>query len=89
MKIKKGFILKQLTEDLCVVIAVGEASKKINGYAKLSESAVVLWNKLEQGASFDELVNALLNEYEVDEKTARQGVSDFLDRLRLIEAIDE
>ena len=93
MKIKKGFILKKLNEntpnELNVVIAVGEASKNINGYIKLNETAVILWNKLELGASFDELVEALLNEFDVDENVARKDVLSVIKILQSIGALDE
>ncbi len=89
MKIKKGFILKQLNDDLNVVIAVGEAGSKINGYVKLTESAVILWKRLLSGATFEELVNVILAEYDIDEETAKKDVAIFIDMLKTIEALDE
>ncbi len=93
MKIKREFILKKLNEntenELDVVIAVGAYAKNINGYIKLNETAVFLWNILRGGATETELVDALLKEYDVKREIAEKDVKNIIAVLKKIGAIDE
>lgn len=81
MKIKEGFILKDLGGQM-VVVAVGNATQTLNGMIKLNDSGVVLWKKLESGATEDELKDALMEKYEISEETAKEDVSAFVNSLK-------
>ena len=45
MKIKNGFILRNVS-DAYVVVAVGEAAKDFNGMITLNETGAFLWKTL-------------------------------------------
>lgn len=81
MKIKEGFILKDLGGQM-VVVAVGNATQTLNGMIKLNDSGVVLWKKLESGATEDELKDALMEKYEISEETAKEDVAAFVNSLK-------
>lgn len=80
MKIKDGFILREVAGNF-IVVAVGEAVKDFNGVINLNETGALLWRTLSDGATEQELVDALLNEYEVSEEIARRDVKIFIDKL--------
>ena len=88
MKIKKGFVLRDLAGQY-VVVPVGAASKKFNGIIYLNETGSFLFNALSKKLTEEELVNTLLNEYDIDEATARSDVKEFLDNLRKANLLDE
>ena len=88
MKIKKGFMLRNIGGKH-IVVAVGEASKSFNGLIRLNETACFLWEKLVKGSSKDELVKALTDEYEVDNKTAEESVDEFINTLKGARLLDE
>lgn len=81
MKIKKGFMLREVAGNY-VVVAVGEASKNFNGVINLNESGAFLWKKLADGIEESELVKELLNEYEVSEEIANNDVKTFVKKLK-------
>lgn len=81
MKIKDGFILREVAGSF-IVVAVGEAVKEFNGIINLNETGAVLWKTLEKGATKEQLVKALLAEYDVDEATAEKDVSAFIEKLQ-------
>ena len=91
MKIKKGFILKEMSKDsgINIVVAVGEASKQLNGYLTLNESGAIIFKTLQNGATVDEVVDAILNEYEVEREIAKKDVLMVIDNLKKIGAIDD
>ena len=81
MKIKSGFIVKEIAGQY-VVIALGAASKIFNGIIKLNDSGKFIWDKLAVGADKDDIVNALLEEYDVDRTMAEADVDKFIDELK-------
>ncbi len=87
MKVKDNFILKKIA-DSYVVIPVRSRTVDFSGVIKLTESASVLWQMLEKGAEREELVARLLEEYEVDDNTARDDVDRFLQKLREADLIE-
>lgn len=88
MKIKEGFILRKVGKEQ-VVVALGEASALLNGLIKLNTSGVMLWKQLEQGAQRSELVDALLERYDITHEQAEVDVDAFLKPLRDIGAVTE
>ena len=77
MKIKKGFVIRQVGGD-SVVVPVGEMSKKFHGMINLNETGAFLWQFYTEEHTLDEGVNALLSEYEVEESLARADVEQFI-----------
>ena len=88
MKTKNGFVLREVGGTV-LVVAVGAAAKNFNGMITLNEVGAFLWRRLEEGASESELIGALLDEYEVDEETARKDVCAYLDKMRQAGVLDE
>lgn len=80
MKIKDGFILREVA-DSYVVVTVGEAVKTFNGVINLNETGALLWKTLEKGAEEKDLVDALLNEYDVERELAQNDVKLFIKKL--------
>ena len=81
MKIKNGFILRNVS-DAYVVVAVGEAAKDFNGMITLNETGAFLWKTLADGcADKNELVTKLLSEYDVDKALAERDVDAFVKKL--------
>lgn len=80
MKIKDGFILREVAGSF-IVVAVGDRAKEFNGIINLNETGAFLWEKLSKGADEKQLLDALLSEYEVDENTAEADVKNFVSKL--------
>lgn len=83
MKIKPGFLLRQLGGEN-VVVPVGTAGETFNGMIRLNETGAMLWKELAGGAEEEQLVRKLLDSCEgVDEKTSQADVKEFLDSIRI------
>ena len=88
MKIREGFILRQVL-DIYAVIGVGSEAYMPNRIMSVNETGAFLWRMLENGAEKQELIDALLREYETDPQTAERDVDAFLKELQdkgLVEA---
>lgn len=79
MKLKKGFILREVAGDI-IVVPSGDVLD-LNMMISLNETAAFLWKLLENGATEDELVVALLDEYEASEEDARFYIKKFEETL--------
>ena len=91
VKVKPGFLLREIGE-MYIVVPVGAEAQKFNGIIKLNRSGKFLWEAVSKGIEFDELVNAVVNEYEIDEETARHDAKTFVDKAaasNLIEIIQK
>ncbi len=80
MKIKEGFILRNVAGSF-VVVPVGQATLDFNGMMNLNETGAFLFEKMIEGISREDLIEALTNEYDVDEETATKDVDAFIEKV--------
>lgn len=80
MKIKSGFMLRNIA-DQWIVVPLGERVVDFNGLITLNETGAFLWQRLEEGADKQQLIEALTEEFEVDEDTAMADIGEFIDCL--------
>lgn len=78
MKTKKGFMLRSVG-GRHVVVAIGKASEEFNGLITLNETGAFLWQQLQKGTTYNDMLSAMLDEYDVDEATARAGIDAFIE----------
>ena len=81
MKLKSGFLLREVAGE-SVVIPLGGTAGNFGGMLRLNETGKLLWAKLEKGASREELLAAVLAEYEVEENVAAADIDKFLQKLQ-------
>ncbi len=63
-----------------IVVPTGD-TLDLNMMITLNGTGKLLWEKLEKGAQTEDLVAALLEEYDVDEATAKAHVAAFVEKL--------
>ncbi len=88
MKIKEGYLLRQVASNY-VVVAVGSAVMDFNGMITLNDTGALLWNTLEQGSDRDGLIQALLAEYDVERSVAEADIDAFIKKLQGADLIEE
>lgn len=81
MKIKEDFLLRKVG-DCYVVVPVGKATVDFNGMMNLNETGAFLWEKLENYTTKEELLKAMLDEYEVTEDIAKKDIDNFITKLK-------
>lgn len=79
MKIKDGFLLRTVAGQH-VVLPESE-TLNLNMMITLNETGAFLWEQLQKEATQETLVQALLEEYDVDRETAAAAVSAFVKKL--------
>lgn len=81
MHIAPDFILREIAGE-SIVIPVGEAARHLSGLIALNESGRFLFDLLQTERAEQELVEAMLDAYDVDSATAQADVAEFLELLR-------
>lgn len=61
-----------------VLIPTGQLTQQFNGMISLNDVAAFIWENLEKVDSQEELLQMVLEEFEVDESTADADVDGFL-----------
>lgn len=87
MKINKEFVLREIAGDY-ILVPVGNTAMEFNGLITLNEVSALLWEKLQHEVSLEQLIDAVLEEYEVDRTTAAQDVEEFVDKLKETKILD-
>ncbi len=77
MKIKQGYILRSVA-DAHVVVAVGEQARSFHGLIRLNDCGAFLFERLQAGATREELLAAMLEAYQVEETRAAADLDAFL-----------
>ena len=79
MKIKDGFVLRNVVDEF-IVMPTGENIAKFEGAVVLNEVSAFIFRQLENPVSRDDLLTAMLDEYDVDEATAAADLDALLEK---------
>ena len=81
MKIKKELLKREVMGD-CFLVPLGKTVYENNGLFALNELGAFIWDLLPDVETEAEIVSAVLKEYDIDEATAEQDVSEFVSQLK-------
>lgn len=88
MKLKDGFILKNVAGNYIIVPVSGELVD-LNAMITITQTGAFLWNILEKGATKDELIEAMTKEYDIDRETASSDIDTFINQLKSNKMLDD
>lgn len=81
MKIHKELVKRNVAGDT-ILVPVGKTVYEANGLFILNELGAFLWDRLPEAETEEDLLQAVLAEYEVTEDVAKADIRAFLDKLR-------
>lgn len=88
MKIKDGFVLRNVVDEF-VVMPTGDNIAKFDGAVVLNEVSAFVYEQLKHAVSREDLLAAILNEFDVDEETAKKDLDVLLGQFREMGLIEE
>lgn len=80
MQIKKELIKREIAGDT-ILVPVGKSVYDSNGLFAMNELAAFLWDRLPEAAGREDLLEAVLAEYEVSPAEAAADIDAFLAQL--------
>lgn len=87
MKIKEGFVLRNVVDEY-IVMPTGDNIAKFDGAVVLNEVAAFVFENMKNPVSREDLLNAILNEFEVDEATAAADLDALIEKLKAMDIIE-
>ena len=86
MQIKKELLKREIAGE-SFLIPVGKTVYDTNGMFILTELGAFIWDLLDQAECEEDILRAVLAEYEVDKETAKKDIAEFLEKLRSMEIL--
>ena len=80
MKIKEGFVLRNVVDEH-IIMPTGDNIAKFEGAVVLNDVAAFVFEQMKNPVSKEDLLSAILNEFEVDEETAKKDLDVLIDKL--------
>lgn len=80
MKRNTDFMLRDIAGEV-ILVPTGAATQQFNGMITLNEVAAFIWKNLDESESREILVDKIMDEFEVDRKTATRDVIGFVSAL--------
>lgn len=86
MKLKKDFILREIMGDV-VLVPINQSTSQFNGLITVNELGKFIWENLEKVQDENDLLQLILDEYEVDRDVAKKDLDEFLQVLKNMDII--
>ena len=80
LKLDKEYVLRQIGDDY-VIVPVWKAAMGFNGMITVNETGAFLWEQLVEGINKEELLQTMVETYEVTQEEAERDIDEFLDVL--------
>ena len=88
MKVKDGFVLRNVVDEY-IVMPTGENIAKFDGAVVLNEVSAFVFEQMKRPVSREDLLEAVLNEFEADKATAEADLDALLKQLTEMGLIEE
>lgn len=88
MKLKYDFAVREIVGEY-IMVPLGAAALKFSGMISTSETGAVLAEALKEHVTRQQLLQQLLEQYDIDEATAAADLDLFLDQLRKLDLLIE
>lgn len=88
MRANKEMIMREIAGET-VLIPTGQTAMRLHGMISLSESGAMLWKMLKDEPTVQEMVQAVLTEYDIDAVTAKKDVEAFVQQMQDVGILEE
>ena len=88
MKIKNGFAKREIAGSY-IVVPVGKEASEFNGMITLNESGSFFWDCLQNDTTFDDAIEKITSEYDVEKPRAEEDLKKFITMLKENNLLDE
>lgn len=80
MKIKGEYVLREIAGEY-ILIPIGKTALEMNGMITMDEVGVTIWRGLEEEKNEEEILQMILEAYEVEEEVALADMKEFMKKL--------
>ncbi|MGN0357768.1 MAG: PqqD family protein [Blautia sp.] len=87
MRIKYEFSVREIAGDY-VLVPLGEAAIKLSGMITTNDVGVFIVEQLQTDISKQELLEKVLDEFEIDSKHASDDIDEFISHLNRLDLLE-
>lgn len=87
MKVKGNFIMREIGGDY-ILVPTGDSALQFGGLMTTNEVGSFIWEQLTNDISLEELAIRIVEEFEIDEETAREDAKEFIEKLRKLNLVE-
>lgn len=77
MKLNKDLIMRKVAGE-AVLVPTGKMAQVFNGMITMNPVAEFIWENIEKTENIDQLVDLIMNEFEIDKETALNDALGFV-----------
>lgn len=77
MKLKKGYVIREIAKEI-IVVPTGEEAIHFNGIISLNKTGKVLFEALQQEQTEASLLALVLDKYDVEKDIALNDIQEFI-----------
>lgn len=88
MKIKKGFVVREVAGEI-VAVPTGKLLEEMQEIITLTKSAKFVWELLQEDRTIEEISQQLVEKYKIDTAKAKNDVEKFIKTLQEKNIIEE
>lgn len=81
MKINKEVVYREILGEH-ILIPVGATFAEKSGLFNMSELGAFIWKLINESKNEDEILSAILEEYDVEKEVAKNDLEEFLSKLK-------
>jgi Coenzyme PQQ synthesis protein D (PqqD) len=82
-------VVTRKTGNECILVPVANNIADMNSVYTLNETGAFLWELIDGENNLEDMVEALIREYDIDERTATNDVCGFINEMREYLIINE
>lgn len=87
MKVNASFAVREIAGDY-ILVPLGDMALKFSGMITTNEVGAFIWECLQEEITKEALLDMVLDEFDVDEETARVDMEQFLEGLDKLELLE-
>ena len=88
MKLRGEFVVRQILDDT-VAVPVGQTALELNGMILLNDVSRIIWTQLERGTTPEGILQAVTDAFDVTPEEAQADISEFCEKLRMLQLLEE
>ena len=81
MQIKDNYVLTKVV-DSYIAVPVGSGNVDLNTIISLNETGAFIWNLMKEAIDKEAVIEAMLNEYDVNREQAEADVDKFISQIK-------
>ena len=88
LKAKDELMVRKFA-DKYIIVAIGDMSDEMHSLITINSTGLFIFEQLQKGIAYEELLKSIVENYDIDEATAKTDLDAFLQKAKQAGILDE